>query len=915
MTSGEPIAGDVRRRTRGEGMAVAIRAREMARFKTAVLHPLSLAVLLVLTLASTLPAQTLVWNANTESNLAGYRVHYGTVSDSPSTTIDVGRVTSRQFTGLQPGVTYYFRVVAYNTSGQSSTPSAQVSYTVPGTATTPSPTLTSVSPTSGPTSGGTTITLRGTNFLSGATVRVGGAAASSVTVASSTRITARTPAGTAGARDVLVTNPDGRAAVRVGAFTYTSTSSGPLTATAVSPSSGPTSGGTAIAVTGTGFVSGAAILIGGTPATSVAFVSSTRLTARTPAKPVGGYSVQVRNPNGQTANTPHGFLYTSSGSSTTLTATAVSPTSGPTSGGTVITVTGTGFVSGATILIGGTPATSVTFSSSTRLTARTPAKPAGGYSVQVRNPNGQTANTPHGFTYSGSGSTTTLTATAVTPNTGPTSGGTAITVTGTGFVSGATVLIGGTPATSVSVASSTRITARTPRKPAGGYSVQVRNPNGQTANTPRGFLYSGSTSAETTAARSLAAPEESEAIDGAAADAAAAGDGDRDGDGLPSAWEIRYGLDAASADGADGAAGDPDGDGVSNDAELAAGSHPRGLVRRYLAEGLENGQMHTRLAIANAEAEEARVLLAFMDASGAVTRLPVDVPARSRRTIDLGTVPELAGTSFSTALESDRAVALDRVVALDPAGRATSVVATAVDEPSATWHFAEAPTADAFEQFYLVQNPGDTEARVQFRYRRPDAEPVVREHLVAAHSRATIWVDREAPALAAAAVAAEIATLDGTPIVVERTVYETAAGSAVPRSGATQAGATSADALSADSRTGNRESATPGRWLLAEGGPLDARAGAAAPLAIVNRGAATDVTVTLLFEDGPEVSTTLPIQGGGRLDLPLLRVFPSAAGRRFAVLVESADPAADLRVDRALAGDTGSTPRPGAHRR
>ena len=371
-----------------------------------VLRSFSLAVLAILACSTPLAAQTLAWNANTESNIAGYRIQYGTVSGSPSTTIDAGNVTSRTMTGLTAGTTYYFRVIAYNTSGQTSTPSAQVSYTVPGTPAPTSPTLTSVSPASGPTSGGTTITLTGTNFVSGATVRVGGAAATSITFASSTEITARTPAGTAGAQDVLITNPNGRAATRVAAFTYTSTSSGTLTATSVSPQSGPTSGGTLITVDGTGFVSGATISIGGTAATGVSFVSSTRLTARTPAKPAGGYNVVVRNPNRRTANTPHGFTYSDTSTPTTgpPVATAVSPRSGPTGGGTLITVTGSGFVSGATIRIGGTLATGVTFVSSTRLTARTPRKPSGGYPVLVFNPNGQWDNTPRGFTYT-SGST------------------------------------------------------------------------------------------------------------------------------------------------------------------------------------------------------------------------------------------------------------------------------------------------------------------------------------------------------------------------------------------------------------------------------------------------------------------------------------------------------------------------------
>ena len=66
--------------------------------------------------------------------------------------------------------------------------------------------------------------------------------------------------------------------------------------------------------------------------------------------------------------------------------------------------------------------------------------------------------------------------------------------------------------------------------------------------------------------------------------------------------------------------------------------------------------MHTRLAIANPEEGDARVAADVHD-RGWRRRSgdPVDVPARSRRTLELSTVPELAGASFSTVLESDRA--------------------------------------------------------------------------------------------------------------------------------------------------------------------------------------------------------------------------------------------------------------------
>jgi hypothetical protein len=82
-----------------------------------------------------------------------------------------------------------------------------------------SPTLTGIAPDSGPVAGGTAVTLTGTNFAAGATVTVGGAAATNVVIVSATRLTARTPAGTGGARDVRVTTTAG-AATLAGGFTY-----------------------------------------------------------------------------------------------------------------------------------------------------------------------------------------------------------------------------------------------------------------------------------------------------------------------------------------------------------------------------------------------------------------------------------------------------------------------------------------------------------------------------------------------------------------------------------------------------------------------------------------------------------------------------------------------------------------------
>ncbi|MEP6890825.1 MAG: fibronectin type III domain-containing protein, partial [Nitrospirota bacterium] len=66
------------------------------------------------------------WNANTEADLSGYRVYYGTSSRNYLNSISVGKVTSATITGLTVGTTYYIAVKAVDTSGNLSGYSAEV---------------------------------------------------------------------------------------------------------------------------------------------------------------------------------------------------------------------------------------------------------------------------------------------------------------------------------------------------------------------------------------------------------------------------------------------------------------------------------------------------------------------------------------------------------------------------------------------------------------------------------------------------------------------------------------------------------------------------------------------------------------------------------------------------------------------
>src|SRR5437899_443964 len=96
-----------------------------------------------------------------------------------------------------------------------------VNLTGNGTGTNSAPTVSAISPSSGTSSGGTAVTVTGTGFAAGATVSLGGTAATNVTVVSSTSLTASTAAHAAGVVNVVVTNSDGQSGTLTGGYTYT----------------------------------------------------------------------------------------------------------------------------------------------------------------------------------------------------------------------------------------------------------------------------------------------------------------------------------------------------------------------------------------------------------------------------------------------------------------------------------------------------------------------------------------------------------------------------------------------------------------------------------------------------------------------------------------------------------------------
>src|SRR5438067_7472768 len=132
----------------------------------------------------------------------------------------------------------------------------------------PAPTVSAISPNSGTANGGTAVTITGTGFLAGATVKLGGTAATGVTVVNSTSITATTAAHAAGTVNVVVTNTDAQSGTLTNGYTYTGANPAP-TVSAISANSGTANGGTAATITSTGVPPRARVTLGGTAATGV----------------------------------------------------------------------------------------------------------------------------------------------------------------------------------------------------------------------------------------------------------------------------------------------------------------------------------------------------------------------------------------------------------------------------------------------------------------------------------------------------------------------------------------------------------------------------------------------------------------------------------------------------------------------
>jgi hypothetical protein len=270
--------------------------------------------------------------------------------------------------------------------------SASLSLTVDSAA---APTISGVVPSSGPTSGGTAVTISGSNFRSGAGVQFGASPATAVQVTDSSQIRVVVPSEAKGSVAVTVKNSDGETATEANAFSFTApplqvaTTSLPVAAVSTAYS-------TALSATG-GTPPYSWSTSGGALAKGIQLNASTGVVSGTPAL-VGSFSFAV-SVHDATAASSSATLSLNVSAEPSPTISKITPSSGSAEGGTSVTISGSNFRPGVAVKFGNDAAASVQMVSSSEVQVVAPAGSVGAVTVVAQDSDGEIAEAASAYTF------------------------------------------------------------------------------------------------------------------------------------------------------------------------------------------------------------------------------------------------------------------------------------------------------------------------------------------------------------------------------------------------------------------------------------------------------------------------------------------------------------------------------------
>ena len=350
------------------------------------------------------------------------------------------------------------------------------------------PTIWLLNPMTSLTTGGMQTTITGSNFQQGAKVEFGSFPATIEDISSMT-IEALTPPHPPGKVDITITNPGGLSYtytgdIIFGEFTYVGNAPPPPVINSVVPNQGSLFGKDAVTIYGENFFTGVRVFFGPGEAEDVLIVSNHSIQATTPPFGLGSVDIKILNADNQQDILEDGFTYVAPVPTTT----GITPNSGPTVGGTLLTIEGTGFLPESKVMLGGNLASGIIFIDQNILMCVAPPGFPGTATVMVINPGNQSGSFTDGFTYEGEGAPAPQLL-SIFPNIGDIQGGTSVAIIGQGFLSGVSVTIDGQPVSEINVDSVTSMTVVTPPGNAGAVDVVVTNLDEQSSTSPESFIY------------------------------------------------------------------------------------------------------------------------------------------------------------------------------------------------------------------------------------------------------------------------------------------------------------------------------------------------------------------------------------------------------------------------------------------
>jgi hypothetical protein len=247
--------------------------------------------------------------------------------------------------------------------------------------------------------------------------------------------------------------------------------------------SGRVAGGERIGVRGAGFTQVRAVLFGQVRGSAIRVIGPGRLRVTTPQHAAGNYPVRVVTTHGTSLIGTVRFRFVRPPA-----VTAITPSAGRVTGATTVSITGARFDSTTRVLFGGVAGSNLHVTSETTLTVVAPEHAPGTVDVRVVTRYGSSPLVAADrYTYVAPPSVT-----GVSPQDGPATGGTVVTITGANLDLATAVLFGSTRVAELTVTSPTTLTAVAPAHAPGQVDVTVRSPGGTSPTSPAdAFTFTG----------------------------------------------------------------------------------------------------------------------------------------------------------------------------------------------------------------------------------------------------------------------------------------------------------------------------------------------------------------------------------------------------------------------------------------